>query len=247
MESLKGKTILVGKEPNGSRLLMAVDGKVMAVANGVPNSVSRLMANEVVAHCKLEVVDGSHVRVTNLKPQNVTRVNNVEIVTKTVERNTQLQLGKDRYSVSVDKLIKSITGSEISIAHLKPIWENYEEERNQINKKNHDIQTYQRFPMIFTMGSGALSALAGSQGWPKEVLIIASIMTVAGFILLLYMLYLAKSNNPQEQLKELREDFENKYVCPNCHHFLGDKKYKILIQDGRCVFPNCGAKWKEKV
>ena len=91
IENLKGKTILVGKEPGNGRLFVSVkingQPKTAAIGemNSVPNSVSRCKPAENTAHCKIEVDATGNLIVTNLKPQNVTYVNGAEIVSKKVK------------------------------------------------------------------------------------------------------------------------------------------------------------------
>ncbi len=113
IDNLKGKTILVGKEPGNGRLFVSVkingQPKTAAIGemNSVPNSVSRCKPAENTAHCKIEVDATGNLVVTNLKPQNVTYVNGAEIVSKKVKSNGMIELGKDRYSVSVNTIIET--------------------------------------------------------------------------------------------------------------------------------------------
>lgn len=88
MERLKGKTILVGKEPGQGRLLVAVleTGKAAAIGSPgcVPNSVSRCKPADGVAHVKITIDQSENMVLTNMKPQNVTFINGTEIVSKHV-------------------------------------------------------------------------------------------------------------------------------------------------------------------
>ena len=49
-------------------------------------------------------------------------------------------------------------------------------------------------------------------------------------------LYTAKldSKEGQKLIQEIKEAFPHKYVCPNCGHFLDNRSYDILVQDGKC-------------
>ena len=97
IDILKGKTILVGKEPGNGRLFVSVkingQPKTAAIGemNSVPNSVSRCKPTENTAHCKIEVDNSENITVANLKPQNVTYVNGAEIVSKKVKQNGMLK------------------------------------------------------------------------------------------------------------------------------------------------------------
>ena len=69
-DNLKGKTILIGKEPEQSRLLIAIKGTSQITTLGqigsVPNSVSRCKPTEGVAHCQIEIDLRRHFNCTNL-------------------------------------------------------------------------------------------------------------------------------------------------------------------------------------
>ena len=71
--------LIIGRDASTSqlRITMGQQSKTFGVAGSVPMTVSR-------QHCSLTInPDGSY-RITNLKPQNVTFVNGVEIMAKTI-------------------------------------------------------------------------------------------------------------------------------------------------------------------
>lgn len=116
MDSLKGKTILIGKEPAQGRLLVAIRDNRRCAAVGTPGSVppcvSRCMPDQGAAHASL-TVDGNGVMVlTNLKPQNVTYVDGAEIASKRVTPSSRVQLGCDRYSIDLALVVR--TASQLS-------------------------------------------------------------------------------------------------------------------------------------
>ena len=71
MEQLKGKTILIGKEPSQGRLLVALPGSGKSAAIGlpgsVPASVSRCRPAEGIAHAKISIDQSGNIILTNLK------------------------------------------------------------------------------------------------------------------------------------------------------------------------------------
>ena len=253
LKSLKGKTILIGKEPGQGRLLVAIaeTGKVAAIgaAGSVPNSVSRCRPTEGIAHCKIVVdIDGS-MTITNMKPQNVTYVDGVEVVSKHISTNSQIALGLDMFHVNMNAVMK-VLGTIVpppppppaDIRYLEKIWNEYYSNSLEVQQKRNSLALWSRVPMLFTMGGGALTALAKEQGWPKEVFTLTAFFTIVGFLIMLYGFWKSFSDDSIKQLEEIKEDFEQHYVCPNCHHFLGYKKYTLLTQDKAC--PYCKSKFK---
>ena len=95
MDRLKGKTILIGKEPGQGRLLVSVSGKTaVGASNSVPNSVSRCKVAEGVAHAKITVDQSGNMVLTNMKTENVTYVNGSEIASKRILPSNTVELGK---------------------------------------------------------------------------------------------------------------------------------------------------------
>ena len=111
MERLKGKTILIGKEPGQGRLLVAIQGNGKSAAIGAPGSVpacvSRCKPSEGVAHAKITVDQTGNMTITNMKPQNVTFVNGSEIASKRVSSSNTVELGKDRFSINLPVVIET--------------------------------------------------------------------------------------------------------------------------------------------
>ena len=108
-ELLKGKTILIGREPGKPCLLVAVSingvykAAEMADCLPVPDSVSRCKVAEGSAHCKLEIDVAGSVRLINLKAANLTYVNGVAVESKKVSESDNIALGREKYAVSLKK------------------------------------------------------------------------------------------------------------------------------------------------
>lgn len=264
IDILKGKTILVGKEPANGRLFVSVkingQPKTAAIGdmNSVPNSVSRCKPTENTAHCKIEVDNSGNLTVTNLKPQNVTYVNGAEIVSKRVKQNSNMELGKDRYSVSVNTVIETalkIVGAvtppttppvkEYSIKPLKKVWDNYHSESINIKKRGQELGAAQSFTPILTLGSTAISAIAAPLGF-ANVCFVTIPLIIVGVILMIRNYNKRKNDTSIEDGERLLEEFQHKYVCPNpeCKHFLGMQSYIVLRQTKKC--PWCGCAYNEK-
>lgn len=261
IDNLRNKTILVGKEPGNGRLFVSVkingQPKTAAIGemNSVPNSVSRCKPAENTAHCKIEIDGNGNLIVTNLKPQNVTYVNGAEIVSKKVKPNGMIELGKDRYSVSVNTIIETaskIVGvtvppplKEFNIKPLKKVWDNYHDENIKIKKRGQELGAAQSFTPILTLGSTAISAIAAPLGF-ADVCYVTIPLIIIGVFLMIRNYNKRKNDTSIEDGERLLEEFQHKYVCPNpdCKHFLGMQSYIVLRQTKKC--PWCGCTYVEK-
>lgn len=271
MNNLRGRTILVGKEPQNGRLLISVNinGKPEKVPignpNSVPLSVSRCKPEENIAHCKIVVDANGKMKVHNLKSQNVTYVNGMEIAIRTVQMGDELQMGIDRYSIPLATILnaasqmvdKKIPPSSkgFSIRPLERVWDSYNQQIISIKKRSHDLAAAQSFAMLFTIGSGALSGLLRfieEQNDSFEIFegvklsTITFILPVIGLILMVRNYFRKKNDTSIEDMENLNAELQTSYVCPNpdCRHFLGNKPYRVLRQDNGC--PYCKCKFTEK-
>lgn len=260
-EILKGKTILVGKEPGNGRLIVSVkiNGQFNPTAigdiNSVPNSVSRYKHAEGSAHCKFEVDNSGNMMVTNLKPQNVTYVNGAEIVSKKVKPNGVVELGKDRFSISINTIVETAIKivnkvlppppppiEEYSIKHLKKVWDEYNSSMREIKIRQRNIGLLSSIPMAFSMLGGLIAGVA------PEIREYALILTGIALFIMVIGFYKKFTDKSIEETEQITEDFQKKYVCPNkkkpCNHFLGNVPYNILRQNTKC--PYCGCGFNEK-
>mgnify|MGYP002855054682 CR=1 FL=1 len=255
---LKGKTILIGKEPGNARLSVSVkiNGQPKTAAlgtkNSVPNSVSRCKPAEDIAHCKIDVDNSGNLTVTNLKTENVTYVNGMEIETKKIAADAKLELGIDRYPVSVGTIVetavKIVTAScppppeEYSILPLKTVWEEYNGKMRDIKIRQKNIALLSSIPMVFSMLGGLIAGLA------PEIREYALILTGMALLIMIYGFYRRFTDNSIDEMDKITADFQRKYVCPNdkkpCHHFMGNIPYNILRQNTKC--PYCGCSLNEK-
>jgi len=258
---LENSTILIGKEPATGRLLVsvAIGGKrcnaTMGDAGSVPNSVSRCLPAEGVAHCKIVVDAKGTMVLTNLKSRNVTYVNETEIVSKRITPASRIALGCDRYVVDLAGVIdtaKRLCSSqpwhdtshpkqEYSIKGLKPVWEEYSGTLKQIRIRQQKVGLLSGVPMAFSMLGGLVAGVA-----PEEIRGIALVFTGIAFIIMSVGLYLRFTDKSIEKTEQLTERFQNTYVCPNpsCRHFMGNQPYNVLRQNTAC--PYCKCKFTEK-
>lgn len=262
---LEGKTILIGKEPGQGRLLIAVnDGAnvksaVIGDIGSVPGSVSRCKPSEGVGHCSITVDTNSVMILVNLKPQNVTYVNDTEIQKKRITADSRVTLGKDRYVLNVHSIIetaKRLAGQgqkhpEVSIKHLKDVWDKYDSALLNLQIEQQKKANQQRLQGIISM-SGMLLAILPSAVPELElpdavqVLRVGCIFVALGLALYFFIKGSKIKDSFLWKNRELEQKFMDDYVCPNrdCRHFMGKVPYKILSQNKKC--PYCGCGYSEK-
>lgn len=254
MDRIKGKTILIGKEPGQGRLLVSVMGKTAAIGspNSVPNSVSRCKVAEGVAHAKITVDQNGNMVLTNMKTQNVTYVNGLEIASKRVLPSNTVELGKDRFNINLPVVIetaKKILGSVppatvVNIKHLERVWIHYHDSLKHLRDKQKKVNLIRSGCGIFTMCAMPCIFFLGHIGYA---------LTGVGVIGNIYSFVGLKNDNTSDEQERLAEEFQDSYVCPNCGKFLGNISYKMLKKqivspkDQKMHCPQgCGAEFVEK-
>lgn len=267
MDRLKGKTILIGKEPGQGRLLVAVSGKIAAIGapNSVPGSVSRCKVAEGEAHAKIEVDQNGNMVLTNMKPQNVTYVNGSEIASKRILPSNTIQLGRERFNIHLPVVIEVArkivsasqtqqnqsqkpTDRQFNISHLEHVWNDFHDKNLEIMQRQRQQALMSRIPMFFTMGGGAISAVAMALGWPESVKTLCVCLTVLGVIIMIYTFVKSKNDTSLEDSEKLVEEFQERYVCPNpdCNKFLGNMSYKLMKKQYSMQCPYCKCQYVEK-
>lgn len=265
MERLKGKTILVGKEPGQCRLLVAISGTGKTATIGspgcVPNCVSRCKPTEGTAHCKIDIDQNGTMVLTNLKSQNVTYVNGVEIFSKKVQVSSEVALGKDHFQMPLSlvietakKLVPTIAppppspqAQKYNIRHLEKIWNDFHDKNIEIQKRARQQALLARIPMFFTMAGGAISAIAVALNWGDEVKTLCISFTVIGIFVMIYSFFKSKNDTSIEDREKLVEDFQDHYICPKCGKYLPVTPYKLMKKQYsmRCPHAGCGAEYTE--
>ncbi|MCM1111110.1 MAG: FHA domain-containing protein [Clostridium sp.] len=274
MERLKGKTILIGKEPGQGRLLVSVAGKTAAIGsvNSVPGCVSRCKVAEGVAHAKITVDQNGTMILTNMKSQNVTYVNGSEIVSKRIQPTSTVELGKDHFNINLPVVIEAakklgtvasvnpgtpgghsggggsaVTVKKFRISHLEHVWNDYHDSNLEIKQRQRHQALMGRIPMFFTMGSGAISAVAVALSWPEYVKTLCVALTVIGVIFMVYTFVKSKNDTSLEDSEKLLEDFQERYTCPNpdCNKFLGNMSYRLFKKQYSMHCPYCKCEYVE--
>lgn len=258
--NLFGKTILIGREQEHGRLNLCVTAGekpilcVIGAPNSVPGSVSRCQPKEGKAHCSIDIDNEGRLRITNLKPQNVTCVDGNEVLKKFITEESIVTIGRDQYPLEIKAILDAAANmvarvekpapKTFSIAHLKKVQEDY-------NDKNDAIEKEQRMAMLFFRGPMAFSALGGivtffAKKNENDILgNILMVITLLGSIITLYGTYKYFFDPPAKNKKEILNEYKKNYVCPNpdCGRKLTNFDYEELLKMKKCPF--CGSKFEE--
>lgn len=260
--NLKGKTILIGREPGKGRLAVVVSmgDKVKTAAVGsvgsVPKSVSRYKAETGDAHCEVKVSADGIITVTSKARDNKMFINGAGVTTKRVGTQTVVELGADHYPVSMETVLAvaaKLVGKTpdttppepaYSITHLERVWDNYHKGDIALQKRQSTIGLLSSVPLFFSMGSGVLAGLSRQFEWPQWVTGLTLVLTVIGIILFAYGFYLRYTFHYIDKREALKDKFMGDYICPKCHHFVGNSPYKLVKQSKKC--PKCGCTWTDE-
>ncbi len=242
---LGGKNILVGREPEQGRLAVAVTGQpkiaTIGMPGSVPTGVSRCIPAQNKAHVMISVgVDGS-MTATNMKPQNQTLVNGLSIVSKHVEPESMLEMGAERFRVPLKAVIEAamkIVPETYSIRHLEKVWEDYLAAQKELRDKQKRVNLIRTGCGMFTMCAMPCIYFFGPVGY---------VLTAIGIIGNLYSFIGLKNDDTPERMREINEDFQERYVCPNPKdgRFLGNQSYRMLKKSTGMKCPYCHAQFTE--
>ncbi len=256
MKELKGKTILIGKDATLGCLHISVNinGQNKSITIGdkgsVPASVSRCKPAESMAHCKIDIDDNGGMVISNMKLQNITYVNGVEIVSKKITKESKIALGRDMYPINLGMILEKVkqmmdnlpaAQQEYSIKHLEKVWNKYEATMEAIQRRQQKKGNMRMLPIMIGSVSGIAAPLLGNM-LPSTyyITIPVSILSFA-----IYFKIFREKDTSIEDKKKATDYLIDNYVCPNkkCNNFLGTQSYKVLRQRSNC--PYCKCKLKE--
>lgn len=233
--------LIIGRESGTSRLRVTVNNQdhFLGNANSVPKSVSR-------QHCKLTTDGKNNCVIANLKPENVTYVNGVQVDSKHISVKDRVELGTDRYFLNTDAILKALKVSvpeSYSIRHLQKVWDDFHDIKLQIQIKEKKSAAIRSVTGVFSMSAIFCGFIPGIADIPALRVILYS----AGLLLAVYFFvvtYRSSSELPK-YLDDMDKKFHQDYVCPNseCHHFMGYQQYDDIKKTPGC--PYCKSKFKE--
>lgn len=194
-------------------------------------------------HCKLtEQPDGAFL-LEDLGSANGTFVNGSSVIRTRVTRDTIIQLGPNLKVRVADLVGDQIPQSpqlpkpepvpEFSVKPLQYIWDEYQNELDEIRAKQKSINTWRMATPLFTMASGVLTAATGGNpiGW---------ILMIIGLCITVYAFVKTSNDDSDERRKIALDKFQTHYICPNpkCGHTHAQSP-KILLQNKTCPFCKC--------
>lgn len=228
-----GQSVIIGKEGN------------IRVNN---STVSR-------RHCSLTRTSQDGYMLNDLDSTNGTYVDGIAIFSTPVTLQTHVKLGN--YETTIGHLLgyqvpapgpkaASAPGpapaketKQVSIDHLFPIYQEYDQAVRDIQKKRARMGMNR---MLFY----TVPAIAGTVGsflqddTARSILGAFSALSVVGMVAYT-MLMPSKSDELVDEQFELNQDFQLNFTCPECKNFLGQRPPKLLLKVGSC--PYCKSKF----
>ena len=224
--------IIIGRDQATQKLNVIVDGKSKLFGNkgSVPMDVSR-------HHISLKQLGQGQWQIKNLNERNVTFVNDIAIESKTISETDQVELGNSHFLFPWSALSEPKVET-VDIRPLKKIWDDYNEERINLQITERKFNAARSATGIITMLAIACSIILGHG--PTYLVLYALAIGIS--IVFTIKAYNNSTNVPRRQ-QEMNKDFQRKYVCPKCKHFYGFQDFEIISQNDKCPF--CQTKLKK--
>lgn len=224
--------IIIGRDQQTQKLCVIKDGnaKLCGQAGSVPMDVSR-------HHLSLQPAGNRKWTAKNLNERNVTFVNGIAIESKTICEQDKVELGNSHYLFSWDVLCEP-TEETVDIRPLQDIWQEYDRQRFETQIAERKFNAARSATGIITMLAIACSLILG-HGPVYLILYTLAIGISVAFTIVAYR----KSTEIPKQQRDLNKQFQQRYLCPKCGHFMGFQDYDVLIQNDTC--PYCKTKFKK--
>lgn len=224
--------IIIGRDQDTRKLCVIKDGntKLYGQSGSVPMDVSR-------HHLSLQPTGNDKWIIKNLNERNVTFVNGIAIESKIVSEQDKIELGNSHYLFQWDALHEPQVETA-DIRPLKNIWTEYDNQRIEIQIAERKFNAARSATGIITMLAIACSLILGH----GPIYLILYALAIGISVAFTIMAYRKSTEVPQRQ-RDLNKQFQQRYVCPKCGHFMGFQDYDILIQNEAC--PYCKTKLKK--
>ena len=224
--------IIIGRDQQTRRLSVIKDGclQLYGKENSIPLTVSR-------KHFSLQSLGEGKWQIQNLNERNVTYVNGIGVESKTVTDSDKIELGESRYLFPWVAILEP-KGETIDIRSLKKIWDDYDEKRVQNQIAERKFNATRSATGIITMLAIACSIILGH----GPIYICLYALAIGVSVLLTYQAYKKSSEVPRQQ-REMNKDFQQRYICPKCGHFMGFQDYDVITQNDAC--PYCKTKYQK--
>ena len=156
-------------------------------------------------------------------------VNMVGVESKLIQEGDRIELGTGHYVLDWN-IIKSFVPKYADIRPLKKVWEDYQNELMDLNIKERRFGHLRSATGLITTAAVILGFVTGRDNPLFIILYVVAGVISAYFFFKAY----SECDKTPKRIQEIKEAFPHKYVCPNCGHFLDNRSYDILVQDGKC-------------
>lgn len=229
--------LIIGRESGVDNPRLAIFQGEQTSFFGNPGSVPKTVSRR---HCKISVDDNGTISLEDITENNFTLVNGVDTkIKKEIGIQDIIELGPSRYILDLDSILKVILSKQsFSIKHLEGVYDNYQQEKLQMQVKQGKMNAISALPGILSMTSIGIAVFLPS----ARVIMIAF---AAIFALVFALIRYKNASKAPLKTRSIEESFREKYVCPNpaCNRFLGTIPYKELLKNRAC--PYCKAKFFE--
>lgn len=224
--------IIIGRDSQTRQLCIIKNGssKLFGSVGSVPMDVSR-------HHISLQPAGEGKWQIKNLNERNVTFVNGIAVESKTISENDKVELGNSHYLFRWEALQEPKVET-VDIRPLKRIWEDYDSKRLELQIAERKFNAARSAVGIVTMLAIACSFILGH----GPVYLILYAVAIGVSIVFAIQAYNKSEEVPMRQ-KEMNKDFQRRYVCPKCGHFMGFQDYEVLLQNDAC--PYCRTKYQK--
>ncbi|MGM9693630.1 MAG: FHA domain-containing protein [Alloprevotella sp.] len=145
---------------------------------------------------------------------------------KTINAQTPLFLGS--FKTSVQQLLKDPTDVD-----LNAIWEAYDKEKRQWDRKNMLVNYLRVIPSILAMIIGMFLG----QNYDNQTRVLLTLGLTVSILIISMILSDKIMNKRNVRMAELNADMQQNYKCPHCHQPLPLTPYKVLKAKRFC--PKC--------
>lgn len=224
--------IIIGRDQQTRQLCIIKDGtpKLYGQPSSVPMDVSR-------HHISLQPAGNGKWQIKNLNERNVTFVNGIAVESKTISEQDKIELGNSHYLFQWDAL-QEPKEETVDIRPLKRIWDDYDSKRLELQIAERKFNAARSAVGIVTMLAIACSFILGH----GPVYLVLYAVAIGISIVFAVQAYNKSEEVPMRQ-KDMNKDFQRRYVCPKCGHFMGFQDYDILTQSDAC--PYCKTKYQK--
>lgn len=226
---LRGCEILIGRDPFSDNLLVSVKKgcttrtSTLPLSTAVPRNVSRCKPQDNIAHCKLTIDELGRIRAANLKNGNHTYINGIEFVDKRIDDGCTLQLGTNRFPVTVGSILDlALSLTENTNTRLEKTRIKFETNLKELTAKARIRCAVCNTTILIAILAWTCTIVLKKAGmseiwWVSSlaITILAAVMVIVKHAGMYRMRHI-------EERKSVIDEYLGRYTCPHCGTFFGD-------------------------